>query len=245
MDDCAIVRNCTKAIIFSLFADLTVSSEEDEIDYEPKPKKKKMATPRSNPVAGTSASANRDVENIAPSQQLIRLEKKLQVFLKDITKAFPWTKFGSDRDAFCYKRVRGHLQVFKRECLEQCKVFIDSKQWKDAIDYIIIAWAYVDQMPRWDDTKHNKVNEQCYKKLATYLANSLKKGTFQKQEMQNYIDKYGLSLNKIRNCFYQLVDFRFKELTEGSENDSDSDDVKDNGMQNSIKVAETILKKMK
>lgn len=165
-------------------ADSTVSSD-DEIDYEPQPKRMKISTP----AAGTSASANRDVENIAPGPELIRLENKLKAFLKDITKAFPWSKFGSDRDAFCYRRVRGHLQVFKRECLEQCKNFIDFKQWKSAIDYIIIAWPYVDQMPRWDDPKHNKVNEQCYKKLTTHLSNSLKKGTFRKQELQNYIDK--------------------------------------------------------
>lgn len=120
---------------------------------------------------------------------MTRLENKLKAFSKDITKAFPWTKYGSNRDAFCYRRVRGHLGVFKRECLEQCKAFVDQKQWNNAINYIVISWQYVDQLPRWDDPNHNKINEQCYKKLTSYLAMSLKKGTFRKDELQTFIGK--------------------------------------------------------
>lgn len=162
-------------------------SSDDEVDYEPQSKRMKLSTP----TAGTSTSAVRDVENMPPNPELLRLENKLKAFSKDITKAFPWTKYGSSRDAFCYRRVKGHLNVFKRECLEQCKVFVDAKQWKQAIKYILIAWQYVDQLPRWDDPKHNKLNEQCYKKLSSYLANSLKKEKeFEKRELESYIARY-------------------------------------------------------
>ncbi len=142
----------------------------------------------SAPTAGPSSAAS-DAQNIAPNTEMIRLENKLKAFSKDITKAFPWTKYGSSRDAFCYRRVRGHLAVFKRELLEQCKAFVDQLQWKNVIDYIVIAWPYVDQLPRWDDPSHDKINEQCYKKLTSYLNTSLKKGKFRKDELQNFIGK--------------------------------------------------------
>lgn len=161
-----------------------LSSSDDETDYEPQSKRKKLSAPSAGP-----SSAVRDAENIPPSAEMIRLEKKLKNFSRDITKAFPWTKYGSDRDAFCYRRVRGHLGVFKRELLEQCKTFVDSLQWSDVINYIIIAWEYVNELPRWDDPKHNKMNEQCYKKLSSYLTTSFKKGNFRKAELQGYIVK--------------------------------------------------------
>lgn len=174
--------NC---VLGFFFAELNSSS--DDVEYEPQPAKRKKM---SSPSAGPSRSAGRDVEKIAQSAEMNRLEKKLKAFARDIKKAFPWTKFGSDRDAFCYRRVRGHVAVFKRESLEQCKNFIDERQWKRAIDYAILAWQYVDELPRWDDPKHNKMNEQCYKKLTSYLTTSFKKGAFEKQELQNYIDRF-------------------------------------------------------
>ncbi|XP_037052514.1 uncharacterized protein LOC119086046 [Bradysia coprophila] len=203
------------------------SSSDDESDSESQSKRKKMSAP----TAGPSSAAS-DVENIAPKADMIRYENKLKAFSRDITKAFPWTKFGSDRDAFCYRRVRGHLAVFKRECLEQCKAFVDDLQWSNAINYIVIAWQYVDQLPRWDDPKHNKMNEQCYKKLTSYLTTSLKKGKFKKEELQGFIGK-----------FRKLAKIRAEESDSDSE--TDNTNAKDNGMLNSIKLAEMALKKIK
>lgn len=127
---------------------------------------------------------------LTPVPDLGPLEKKLEALKKTIYKAFPWSKYGSDRDAFCFRRVKGHLSAFQKECLEQNKSLIDSQQWKSSIEYIIIAWKFVYELPDWDDPTHNKTNEQCYKKLALNLSNSLKKGTFGKQELQSYIQTY-------------------------------------------------------
>lgn len=126
----------------------------------------------------------------APAPDLIPFENKLEALTKNISKAFPWSKYGSDRDAFCYRRVKVHLTAFQRECFQQCKSLIDSRQWKSAIDYIIVAWKYVHQLPDWDDDTHNKLKEQCYKRMSSNLVSSLKKGTFQKQELQSYIERY-------------------------------------------------------
>ncbi|KAG4077938.1 hypothetical protein HA402_013438 [Bradysia odoriphaga] len=203
--------------------ELVISSSDDESDSEPQPKRKKMSAP----TAGPSSAAS-DAENIAPKADMTRYENKLKAFSRDITKAFPWTKYGSDRDAFCYRRVRGHLAVFKRECLEQCKAFVDELQWTNAINYIVMAWQFVDQLPRWDDPKHNKMNEQCYKKLTSYLTTSLKKGKFQKDELQGFIGRF----RKLAN-------------TTAEESDSEADNASDNGILSAIKVAEVVLKKIK
>lgn len=54
-----------------------------------------------------------------------------------------------------------------------------------------------------------------------------------------------LILNLKKFFFLSNDDSRFKKLTKGSESTLESDDENDNGMQKSIELAETILKKIK
>ena len=60
-----------------------------------------------------------------------------------------------------------------------------SQQWKAAIDYVLRAWKYVDEMPDWDNPSHNSSKEQCFKSLAVQCKTSLQKSAFTKDE---YID---------------------------------------------------------
>ncbi len=124
-----------------------------------------------------------------PSPDLAPLENKLENLKKSIYKAFPYSKYGNDRDGFCFRRVRGHLAAFKTECFLQCKTLTDSQQWKSSINYICMAWKFVYELPDWNDSAHNKNKEMCYKKLVTHLTNALKKGIFEDQELEGYIDE--------------------------------------------------------
>lgn len=131
-----------------------------------------------------------------PTPDLQPLENKLEELTKNISKAFPYSKYGSDRDGFCFRRVKIHLSAFQKECFRQSKSLIDSHQWKSSIDYIIMAWKFSNKLPDWDDEKNNTLKENCFKKLSTNLANSLKKGKFQKQELQGYIQRFYFILMK-------------------------------------------------
>jgi len=158
-----------------------------------------------------------DFMQLTPSPDLTPLENRLEILSKNIARAFPNTRYGSDRDAFCYRRVKGHVIAFQKECLQHCKSLVDCQQWSSAIDYVVMAWNYANDLPKWDDKKNNKHQATCFKRFTSTLVNSLKKGKFRKQELQAYAPI-------------------FKKLAEKSH--------KDNGMQNCIQLLESISKKI-
>ena len=53
------------------------------------------------------------MRGLIPEPDLQELEEKLQYFQRNIYKSFPYTRYGSSRDAFCYRRVSPHLAIFK------------------------------------------------------------------------------------------------------------------------------------
>lgn len=136
-----------------------------------------------------------EVVGLIPLPDLTQFETKLEALKKNIDKSFPWSKYGSGRNAFCYQRVKTHLDTFQQECIQQCKTLIDYEQWNTSIDYVIIAFKYVGQLPEWDDPKHNKHKPECYKKLTLHLINALKKGTFDKQKLKELIARSVKFLN--------------------------------------------------
>lgn len=111
-------------------------------------------------------------------------------------------KKGSGRNAFCYQRVKTHLDTFQAECIQQCKNLIDYEQWNNVIDYATIAFKYVNQLPEWDESKHNKHKPECYKKLTLHLINALEKGTFEKRKLKVFITR---SVKMINSCRRQKL----------------------------------------
>eukprot|EP01080_Neovahlkampfia_damariscottae_P011790 gene11790-5127_t len=93
--------------------------------------------------------------------------------------AFPHSRFGSDRNHFCYKRVSSHIQIFKKALSEPLKLYKTAKQNEILRDYIAIAFPIVDDLPDFDDANDNKPKEQMIKTLTTNLKAALK--MFKKQ----------------------------------------------------------------
>lgn len=138
-----------------------------------------------------------EVVGLIPTPDLSQFEKKLEALKNNIDKSFPWAKYGTGRNAFCYQRVKTHLDTFQQECIQQCKTLIDYEQWNTSFDYAIIALKYVRQLPDWDVPRHNKHKPDCYKKLTSHLVNALKKGTFEKQKLKSFIVRLVKIINSL------------------------------------------------
>lgn len=55
----------------------------------------------------------KEIRGLIPEPDLTELEEKLKYLQRNIYKSFPYTRYGSSRDAFCYRRVNTHLAAFK------------------------------------------------------------------------------------------------------------------------------------
>lgn len=129
------------------------------------------------------------INDIIPAVDIQPLESKLSYLQKNILKSIPRNVWSADKDVYCYRRVYTHLDLFKKECIEQCSHLINGHQWKAVMDYVLMAWKYVCKLPNWEDKSHNKIKEMCFKTLASQCMNALKKGNFDTEEMEIYKEK--------------------------------------------------------
>lgn len=105
-------------------------------------------------------------EEIAiPSPDISNLIENLERCKSNIFKSFPNSRWGSNRDAFCYRRVKTHLDSFTKSCIDQGKQLESFESWTALIDYILKAWEIVDELPQWDNPDHNKSKNRCFKTL--------------------------------------------------------------------------------
>ncbi|XP_070548257.1 uncharacterized protein [Ptychodera flava] len=123
-----------------------------------------------------------EIRELMPAPDLTSMEQRLDSLQHNIYKAFPYTRWGSSRDAFCYRRVKVHLTAFKKECVDQGKTLMKSEFWETVIDYALMAWKFVEKLPDWDNPAHNGLKDQCFKSLATQCKQALKKSRFEKEK---------------------------------------------------------------
>lgn len=60
--------------------------------------------------------------------------------------------------------------------MHHCKILNDSHHYDALIDYILIAWSYVSNLPIWDETSHNILRKECFKILTLHARSALKCG---------------------------------------------------------------------
>ena len=63
----------------------------------------------------------------------------------------------------------------QKECVNQGQTLVASQLWDSAVNYVLMAWSYVEGMPDWDNPSHNKSKEQCFKGLAAQCKKALMK----------------------------------------------------------------------
>ena len=70
----------------------------------------------------------------------------------------------------------------QKTCTDQGKTLVHSEAWRAVIEYVVLAWKYVSDLPDWDNEDHNKSKRQCFKNLAAQCMTAIKKSAFEKEQ---------------------------------------------------------------
>ncbi|KAG7265247.1 hypothetical protein CRUP_033648 [Coryphaenoides rupestris] len=103
------------------------------------------------------------------------LQEDLQLKKANVFRSIPYSRFGSNRDAHCYRKAYPHLLAFKVSCQEWGTVLLRSGQWDLALEYGLLAWRYAGELPTWDTAGHNTLREHCYAALAAHCLAALRR----------------------------------------------------------------------
>nr|XP_057906529.1 uncharacterized protein LOC131103958 [Doryrhamphus excisus] len=103
------------------------------------------------------------------------LQDDLQLKKANVYRSIPYSRFGSNRDAHCYRKAYPHLVVFKVTCQEWGQVLLQNKEWNAVLEHTLLAWRYTSELPQWDTVSHNALREQCYRILAAQCLTALQR----------------------------------------------------------------------
>uniref|UniRef100_UPI0037E7C988 uncharacterized protein n=1 Tax=Semicossyphus pulcher TaxID=241346 RepID=UPI0037E7C988 len=101
------------------------------------------------------------------------LQEDLQLKKTNVYRSIPYSRFGSNRDAHCYRKAYPHLVAFKVSCEEWGQVLLRNKEWDAVLEHTLMAWRYTSELPQWDTANHNALKEQCYSILAAHSLTAL------------------------------------------------------------------------
>ncbi|XP_026157610.1 uncharacterized protein LOC113127350 isoform X2 [Mastacembelus armatus] len=101
------------------------------------------------------------------------LQEDLQQKKANVYRSIPYSRFGSNRDAHCYRKAYPHLVAFKVSCQEWGQVLLRNKEWDAVLEHALMAWRYTSELPQWDTVNHNALREQCYSVLAAHSLTAL------------------------------------------------------------------------
>ncbi|KAK3581687.1 hypothetical protein CHS0354_032407 [Potamilus streckersoni] len=152
-----------------------------------------------------------EVERMMPSPDINPFIDNLEYFRHNIFKSLPQSRLGSNRDAFCFKRVKTHVENFKAACINQGKQLTEAEAWEGSIEYVIRAAELVDKLPDWDNPTHNKIKLQCFKGLLSQGKSALKHSDLDRAKYQSIRDRFQ-TVVKICVDFDPLLKFVEKKL---------------------------------
>jgi len=72
---------------------------------------------------------------------------------------------------------------FQKICIEQLKALVSYKCWDAVIQYIVMAWRYVHQLPNWDDPAHNTTKLSCFRYLTAQCLVAIDSASFTSAEL--------------------------------------------------------------
>jgi len=103
--------------------------------------------------------------SLLPEPDLAPTERELDFILNQITRAFPPTNFGSNRDNFAFKRVSPHLAHFKTVLLGHLKTISSSQNWSAVLEFVTVASRKICNLPVWDDPINNKIRDDLWSSI--------------------------------------------------------------------------------
>jgi len=155
-----------------------------------------------------------EVHTMLPAPDLTPMEEKLNYLKRNIYKALPSTRLESKTDSMAYNRVSIHLTTFKKAVVDSVKSLLEGQQWLAIIDYTVMAWAYVQATPVWENPSHNNTRKTCFKSLAASCMTALKKGDFkvdQCEEIKRKLSKLKDDSEEIVICLKHLEEMTSKQ----------------------------------
>ncbi|KAK3711750.1 hypothetical protein QZH41_020140 [Actinostola sp. cb2023] len=128
-----------------------------------------------------------EVFKLIPEPNLQDMETNLKLFKRNIFKSFPYrgSHVGSTRDVCNYRRVHSHIVEFKKMCIDQGKQLLEGCLWKIAVEYVLMAWSHISDLPTWDSPSHNSCKTSCYRTLAVQFQKALTQGSYTMKEYQH------------------------------------------------------------
>ncbi|KAG2379373.1 hypothetical protein C9374_007512 [Naegleria lovaniensis] len=115
-----------------------------------------------------------DVLTVCPDQNINNVVNELNILHRNIQKAFPRAKYGSNRDDYAFKRVKPCLTAFKKGVSEKIKEVKDGQNWHLMCDFLNKLLKLVEDLPDFDTAKNNKTKTALFKQCATNYEAMLK-----------------------------------------------------------------------
>lgn len=113
---------------------------------------------------------------LLPPPDLRSIKAEIQGLARKVDKAFPHAKWGSNRDAYAYRRVGPAARDLKASLLEHAKTFAACKRHDTLLRYALYALGVAELMPTWEAEAHNKPRQQTIKQLEGLLVKAVKAG---------------------------------------------------------------------
>ncbi|KAL9651288.1 hypothetical protein ABK040_001241 [Willaertia magna] len=116
-------------------------------------------------------SLEADVLQICPDQNIDHVIEDIKKELSNVNKAFPYSRYGSNRDNYAFKRVKPCLTALKKTITEKSKEVKDGQNWHLMCSYLNKVMVVVEDIPDFDDEKNNKPKKDLFKHCAkNYVA---------------------------------------------------------------------------
>ncbi|XP_068165684.1 uncharacterized protein [Antennarius striatus] len=114
---------------------------------------------------------SQDCRNL--TSDLKYLQEDMHLKKANVYRSIPYSRFGSNRDAHCYRKAYPHLVAFQVSCEEWGQVLLRNKEWDAVLEHTLMAWRFTSELPLWDTANHNAVQERCYHILAAHSLTAL------------------------------------------------------------------------
>ncbi|EFC40668.1 predicted protein [Naegleria gruberi] len=115
-----------------------------------------------------------DILTICPDADVDGAIQDLEQLRRNVEKAFPRAKYGTNRDDYAFKRVKPTLTSFKKSVTEKTTEVKNGQNWSVMCRYLNKLMEVVDDLPVFDSTKNNSIRDALFKHCATNYTAMLK-----------------------------------------------------------------------
>ncbi|KAG7199275.1 hypothetical protein KM043_018137 [Ampulex compressa] len=92
----------------------------------------------------------------------------------------------SNLDDSAYSRAYIHLDAFQKAIIEQGKKLLESQHWTSVMQYVCSAWSITKELPEWENQGLHNTTRRCFKILAQFCSQAIKKGDFAASVLNTY-----------------------------------------------------------